>query len=165
MLSHLDDLPACFSLFPSRPIQCFTTVKAICYTSICSISRLQNRWKRAEAAYPERKGEHDYDPLVRVYRLIFQTRTLIEMLLEWKNRMRTMHDSILIGIGTALNDDPQLNSESCLRTTYGQNLIVSKLVISLNENQIPQTVIIIHITFPGRSSSTRTCAFLHIANC
>ncbi len=27
-----------------------------------------------------------------------------------KDRMRTMHDAILIGIGTALNDNPQLNS-------------------------------------------------------
>jgi riboflavin biosynthesis pyrimidine reductase len=25
--------------------------------------------------------------------------------------MRTMHDAILVGIGTAINDDPQLNSE------------------------------------------------------
>ena len=24
--------------------------------------------------------------------------------------MRTMHDAIMVGIGTALNDDPQLNS-------------------------------------------------------
>jgi 2,5-diamino-6-(ribosylamino)-4(3H)-pyrimidinone 5'-phosphate reductase len=28
--------------------------------------------------------------------------------------MRTMHDAILIGIGTALNDNPQLNGESVL---------------------------------------------------
>ena len=26
-------------------------------------------------------------------------------------RMRTMHDAIIVGIGTALNDDPQLNGK------------------------------------------------------
>ena len=29
-----------------------------------------------------------------------------------QDRMRTMHDAILIGVGTALNDDPQLNGMS-----------------------------------------------------
>jgi hypothetical protein len=30
--------------------------------------------------------------------------------LHFKARMRTIHDAILVGIGTAVNDDPQLNS-------------------------------------------------------
>lgn len=44
--------------------------------------------------------------------------------------MRTMHDAILIGIGTALNDNPQLNSmfKSC---QIFQMLIVNQPDISL----------------------------------
>jgi hypothetical protein len=35
--------------------------------------------------------------------------------LHYKARMRTIHDAILVGIGTAVNDDPQLNSSSRIK--------------------------------------------------
>lgn len=42
-------------------------------------------------------------PLYVLYSFEFDTRV--------RDRMRTLHDAILVGIGTALNDNPQLNSK------------------------------------------------------
>lgn len=44
--------------------------------------------------------------------------------------MRTMHDGILIGIGTALNDDPQLNSQFIIII----QIKASSFLIPLSEN-------------------------------
>lgn len=52
------------------------------------------------------------------------------------SRMRTMHDAILIGVGTALNDDPQLNSkflsaDSCVDTDTMKSQTPSSFVSRL----------------------------------
>lgn len=73
------------------------------HTHLCAVPRCQDRKARREAAHPQRQGEHDHDPLVRPCPPPARAPLIL-------SRMRSMHDAILIGIGTALNDNPQLNS-------------------------------------------------------
>jgi hypothetical protein len=70
---------------------------------VCPIARWQDRWYWRKTTDLEWEREYDHDSLVGWK----CSRTVLSLT---HGRMRSMHDAILVGIDTVLNDNPQLNS-------------------------------------------------------
>ena len=69
----------------------------------------------------------------------------------YEERMRTMHDAILVGIGTALNDDPQLNSASnqVLRVSVDSAVIVNSASFACSASRLVVYISLTATHYPG----------------